>query len=83
MIHLSPREKQIICALCVPDHKPLKQIAFDMGIYGPTLKVYISKLYLKLDWPSGSHRMLVLYGIAHRDALGIALPEIVEAISPS
>ncbi len=85
MIHLNPREKQIICAMCVQDLNTGKHMAFALHIPEGSFKIYVSRLYRKLGWASGSgsHRMLALWGIAHRAELAIALPEILEETGPA
>jgi DNA-binding NarL/FixJ family response regulator len=73
---LSPREVQILRACCSPDYQGQKQIADRLGITIGTIKIYYARLYRKLGWSvgEGSIRMLALYGIAHRQMLGIELP---------
>ena len=66
----------IIQACCFPDHRNQRQLAKDLHLGFNSIKVYYSRLYRKLGWPIriGSPRMLALYGIAHREELGIDLP---------
>lgn len=74
MPRLNSRELQIVRAVCVPDLKGVKEIAFDLGLSIGTVKVYTSRLYRKLGWTAGSMRMLVLWAMANREMLRVELP---------
>jgi DNA-binding NarL/FixJ family response regulator len=74
---LTPREVQILRALCDPNAGCRKEIAFNLGITHGTLKVYLSHIYRKLEWDTKSSvnvGHLVLFAIANREQLGIPLP---------
>lgn len=78
MIHLSPSQKRIIRAVCTQDQRSSKQMAFDLHLTEGTFRFYLSRIYGRLGWHYGSQRMLALWGLAHREELGIELPRILE-----
>lgn len=78
---LTRRETQIVRAICLPDSKNLKEIAYDLNLATGTLKTHLSRLYKKTG--AGSARMLLLWAITHRDELGIDLPEVWETVIPN
>ena len=71
---LTPREVEILQALCNPNAGRIQDIAFTLGLSHGTLKVYIRHIYGKLGWYGASLYKLALWAIAHREQLGIPLP---------
>lgn len=60
-IDLTPREQDLIAALFRTDIDGSAQIAEALHISVGTVKVYLSRLYDKLGFPSGSQRLVVLW----------------------
>jgi DNA-binding NarL/FixJ family response regulator len=60
MVHLTPREKQIL-HFVAEEGLSLPQAAQHMGIAPATIRVYVHKLYRKLEFPKqqGHHQGLV------------------------
>lgn len=72
--HFTPMQIRVLRAVCRPEHHSVRDLARELGVTEGTMKVYASRLYDQLSMAKGSLRRLALYGIAHRELLGIKLP---------
>jgi hypothetical protein len=73
--HLTRREKDLIRCLFDPSLLDYEDMAKHLGIStGMVAKVYASDLFHKIGIKFGGRRMLMLWAIAHRGALGLSLP---------
>jgi hypothetical protein len=53
-------------------------MAHSLGITCGTFKVYMTRIQVKLGWVGASQRVLALWAIAHREHLGIELPNAAQ-----
>jgi hypothetical protein len=72
---LTARDLEILQSLLDPQFANQKDMARSLGITLGTLKVHMWRIHLKLRWPGGPQRMLILWAVAHREQFGLRMPK--------